>query len=96
MAVGEARVFPSFLTQYEHNVSFQSHLQLFSHASAEVTCEKYAIKKDRLNLRSNSKPPGHESDTFITEPPGQGDIFLKIPRNDGNNRSVNSLLKLAI
>ena len=30
---------------------------------------KYARKKSRLNLGSNSQPPGHESDTLTTEPP---------------------------
>ena len=33
---------------------------------------KYAGKKSRLNRGSNSKPPGHESDTLTTEPPGRG------------------------
>ena len=33
---------------------------------------KYAGKKSRLNRGSNSQPPGHEFDTFTTEPPGQG------------------------
>ena len=35
---------------------------------------KYAGKKSRLNRGSNSQPPGHESDTLTTEPPGQGPI----------------------
>ena len=26
----------------------------------------------RLNRGSNSQPPGHESDTLTTEPPGRG------------------------
>ena len=33
---------------------------------------KYAGKKVCLNRGSNSKPPGHESDTLTTEPPGRG------------------------
>ena len=33
---------------------------------------KYAAKKSRLNRGSNSQPPGHESDTLTTEPPGRG------------------------
>ena len=32
----------------------------------------YAGKKVRLNRGSNSQPPGHESDTFTTEPPVRG------------------------
>ena len=33
---------------------------------------KYAGKKSRLNRGSNSQPPGLESDTLTTEPPGRG------------------------
>ena len=33
---------------------------------------KYAGKKSRLNRGSNSQPPGHESGTLTTEPPGRG------------------------
>ena len=33
---------------------------------------KYAGKKSGLNRGSNSRPPGHESDTLTTEPPGRG------------------------
>ena len=33
---------------------------------------KYAEKKFRLNWVSNSQPPGHESDTLTTGPPGRG------------------------
>ena len=36
MAVGEAHVFPGFLTSVLTQLSFQSHWLLFSHASAEV------------------------------------------------------------
>ena len=36
MAVGEATVFPGFLTQVLTQLSFQSHQLLFSHASTEV------------------------------------------------------------
>ena len=36
---------------------------------------KYAGKKSRLNRGSNSQPPGHESDTLTTEPPGRGISF---------------------
>ena len=33
---------------------------------------KCARKKARHNRVSNSQPPGHESDTLTTEPPGRG------------------------
>ena len=36
MAVGDAHVFPAFLTPVLTQISFQSHRLLFSHASAEV------------------------------------------------------------
>ena len=36
MAVGDAHVFPGFLTPVLTQLSFQSHRLLFSHASAEV------------------------------------------------------------
>ena len=39
MAVGDAYVFPGFLTPVLTPVSFQSHRVLFSHASAEVRGE---------------------------------------------------------
>ena len=36
MAIGDAHVFPGFLTPVLTQLPFQSHRQLFSHASAEV------------------------------------------------------------
>ena len=65
MAVGDAHVFPGFLTPVLTQLSFQSHRLLFSHASAEV---RYAGKKVCLNRVSNSQPPGHESDTARRSP----------------------------
>ena len=38
---------------------------------------KHAGKKNRFNQGSNSQPPGHESDTLITEPPRQGIFYTK-------------------
>ena len=67
MAVGDAHMFPGFLTPVL--------TQLFT---AFLTCfcggerRKYAGKKVRLNRGSSSQPPGHESDTLTTEPPGRG------------------------
>ena len=63
MAVGDAHLFPGFLTPVLTQLSFQSHWLLFSHASTEMR------KKVGLNRESNSQPPGHESDTLTTEPP---------------------------
>ena len=45
MAVGEAYVFPGFLTPVLTQPSFQSHRLLFSHASAEVRGENTQERK---------------------------------------------------
>ena len=70
MAVGDAHVFPGFLTPVVTKLSFQSHRLLFSHASAEVRGEN-TKKKVHLKWVSSSQQPGHESDTLTTEPPGR-------------------------
>ena len=72
MAVGDAHVFPGFLTPVQTQLSFQSHRLLFLQASAEVRGEKYAGKRVRLNWVLNSRPPWNESDTLTTELPGRG------------------------
>ena len=52
-----------------------------------ITCffrderRKHAGKKVRLNRGSNSQPPGHESDTLTTEPPGRGFMQSELSRN---------------
>ena len=75
MAVG-AHVFPGFLTPVLTQLSFQSH-RLFSHSTGER--QTYAGKKIRLYRVSNSQPPGHESDTLTTEPPGRGVVTQGFP-----------------
>ena len=66
-------VFPGFLTPVDllTQLFFQSDRLLFSHSSAEVRGENTPGRTVRLNRRSNSQPPGHESDTLTTEPPGR-------------------------
>ena len=77
MAVGDAHLFPGFLTPVL--------TQLFSPkpATTFLTCScrgdrrkcdrrKYAVKKVRFNQGSISQPPGHKSDTLTTEPHGRG------------------------
>ena len=70
MAVGDAHVFPGFLTPILTQLFFPKPQTIF------LTCRgerrKYAGKKVRLNRESNSQPPGHESDTLPTESPGRG------------------------
>ena len=68
MAVGDAPVFPDFLIPVLTQLSFQSHRQLFSHASPEVRGENTPKKKVSLDRVSNSQAPGHESDTLTIEP----------------------------
>ena len=63
--------FLAFSYQYKHNFSFQSHRLLFSHASAEVR----GIDTSERKVPSTgyrTQPPGPESDTLTTEPPGRG------------------------
>ena len=76
MAVGDAHVFPGFLTAVLTQISFQSHQLLFSHASAEVRVENMPGKKFRLNWVSNSQPPGHESNTPLSHPGGADKIKI--------------------
>ena len=70
MAVGDAYVFPGFLTPALTQLFFPKPQTTF------LTCfrrgEKRKIpKKVPLNRGSNSQPPDHESDMLTTEPPGQ-------------------------
>ena len=69
MAVGDAQVFPGFLTPVLTQISFHRHYLLFSYASAEKRGEN--THERNFNGVSNSQPPGHESDMLTTEPSGQ-------------------------
>ena len=68
MVVGDAHLFPGFLTPVPTQFSFQSHRLLFSHASAKIRWKETV----RLNRVSSSQPTGHGSNTLTTEPPGRG------------------------
>ena len=70
MAVGDARVFPGFLTPVLTQILFPKPPTTFLTCFCRGERRKYAGKKVRLNRGSNSQPPGHESDTLTTEPPG--------------------------
>ena len=76
MAVGDAHVFPCFLTPVLTLHSFQSNRLLFSHALAEVRGENTPERKVALNRVSNSQPPGQESYTLTTEPLGRGCLLV--------------------
>ena len=72
MAVGDAYVFPGFLTPVLTQLFFPKPPTTFLTCFCRGERRKYAGKKSRLNRGSNSQPPGHESDTLTTEPPWQG------------------------
>ena len=77
MAVGDAHVFPGFLTPVLTQPFFPKPPTTFLTCFCRGERQKYAGKKVRLNRGSNSQPPGHESDTLTTEPPGRG-IYFKV------------------
>ena len=72
MAVGDAYVFPGFLAPVLTQLFFPKPPTTFLTCFCRGERRKYAGKKSRLNRGSNSQPPGHESDTLTTEPPGRG------------------------
>ena len=69
MAVGDAHVFPGFLTPVLTQLFFPKPPTTFPTCFCRGERRKYAGKKVRLNRGSNSQPPDHESDTLTTEPP---------------------------
>ena len=75
MAVGDAYVFPGFLTPVLTQLFFPKPQTSFLTCFCRGERRKYAGKKSRLNRGSNSQPPGHESDTLTTEPPRRGCIM---------------------
>ena len=72
MAVGDAHMSPAFLTPVLTQLFFPKPPTTFLTRFCRGERRKYAGKKVSLNRGSNSQPPGHESDTFTTEPPGRG------------------------
>ena len=75
MAVGDAHVFPGFLTPVLTQLFFPKPPTAFLTCFCRGERRTYAEKKSRLNWGSNSQPPGHESDTLTTE----------LPRRDAGN-----------
>ena len=74
MAVDDAYVFPCCLTPVLTQLFFPKPPTTFFTCFCIGERQKYAGKKSRLNQGSNSQPPGHESDTLTTEPPGRGTV----------------------
>ena len=81
MAVGDAHVFPGFLTPVLTQLFFPKPPTTFLTCFWRGERRKYAGKKDRLN-QLNSQPPGHESDTLTIEPPGRGFNILNHRENE--------------
>ena len=69
MAVGDAYVFPGFLTPVLKQLFVPKPATTFLTCFCRGERQKYAGKKSCLILESNSQPPGQESDTLTTEPP---------------------------
>ena len=67
MAVGDAHVFPGFLTLVLTQFFFPRPPTTFLTCFCRGERWKYAVKKVCLNRGSNSQPPGHESDTLTTD-----------------------------
>ena len=72
MAIGDAYVFPGFLTLLLTQLFFPKPPTTFLTCFCRGERWKYAGKESRLNQGSNSQQPGHEYDTLTTEPPGRG------------------------
>ena len=75
MVVGDAYVFPSFLTPVLTQLFFPKPPTTFLTCFCRAERPKYAGKKSRLKRGSNSQPPGNDSDTLTTEPPGGGGLY---------------------
>ena len=73
MVVSDTYAFPGFFTPVLTQLFFPKPLTTFLTCFCRGERRKYAGKKSRLNRGSNSKPPGHESDTLTTKPPGWGE-----------------------
>ena len=86
MAVGDAHVFPGFLTPGLTQLFFPKPPTTFLTCFCRGERRKYAGKKVRLNRGSNSQPPGHESDTLTTEPPERA-LFV-LDNGDDNSSST--------
>ena len=69
MVVGDAYMFPGFLTPVLTQLFFPKPPTTFLTCFCRGERQKYAGKKSRLNWGSNSQPPGHESEILTTEPP---------------------------
>ena len=86
MAVGDAYVFPGFLTPVLTQLFFPKPPTTILTCFCRGEKRKNAGKKSRLNQGLNSLPPGHESNTLTTEPPGRGKILFGKGRKHGKGQ----------
>ena len=71
MAVGDAHVFPGYLTPVLTQLFFPKPPTIFLIYFSGGERRKYARKKVRLNRVSNKQPTGHEPNTLTSEPSGR-------------------------
>ena len=76
MVVGDAHVFPGFLSPVLTQLYFPKLPTTFLTCFCRGERQKYTRKKVPLNRGWNTQPPGHESETLSTEPPGQGSCMV--------------------
>ena len=88
MAVGDAYVFPGFLTPVLTLLFFPKPPTTFLTCFCRGERRKYTGKESRLNRGSNSQPPGNESETLTTEPPGRGIYTLQNESSQGYTGSA--------
>ena len=74
MAVGDAYVFPGFLTPVLTQLFFPKPPTTFLTCFCRGERRKYAGKKSRLNRGSNSQPPGHSPTRSPLSHPGGAPI----------------------
>ena len=84
MVVGDAYVFPGFLTPVLTQLFFPKPPTTFLTCFCRGETRKKAGKKSCLNRGWNSQPPGHESDTLTIEPPRQGENIAGQGENASN------------
>ena len=80
MAVGDAHVFPGFLTPVLTLIFFPTPPTTFLTCFCRGERRRYAGNKVRLNRGSNAQSPGHEYDTLTTKPPGRGNYRIDNPK----------------
>ena len=82
-------VFPGFLTPVLRQLFFPNTQTTFLTYFFRSERQKYAGKIVCLNRGSNSQPPGHESDTLITEPLERGEREKDMQTNRQSGRKTN-------